>query len=168
MTENTSNSRFGHKPENQHTRTSNSQNDTRQGGEVDQHDVLVSSRNGSLRDGERRSLTVSAPSTASLRTLCERVLEGLGAPSMPAQTPTSSMRRAMFESMRVAGVETLVIDEAQHLLAGALRMQPRVLGDWLREISDAGINVRVTSPKSTKGLLDANAQLARRAAPHQE
>lgn len=109
-----------------------------------------------------RAFSATIPARATIRAVTAALLDGMGAPS-PDRGDATTLARRLAKKLLQCGVEIIVLDEFQHLIANRRSDPVSDVADWLKTIINmTGIPIVVVGLPSSRAVLDQNLQLARR------
>lgn len=114
-------------------------------------------------EGRRQTVVYAvAPAKGTIKSLLERLLQGLGDPYWNRGTESNQTGR-LLHLLEKVGCKMIVLDEFQHLADKGQKLKLSLVSDWLKTLvdtNDFGL-IAVGLPIS-KSVINANAQLAAR------
>lgn len=124
----------------------------------------IFSKKTDLLDPSSAVIVISAPSSPTIGSIIDRILQQLGHPPGIRTTRLQDLRQnILMLALRDRGVRVLIIDEFQHIFRGNRTIVASEITDVLKEISDkTGIPILVFGTDELGDLSHIDAQFATR------
>ncbi|MEO8000673.1 MAG: TniB family NTP-binding protein [Arenimonas sp.] len=114
-------------------------------------------------DGRRQTVVYAvAPAKGTIKSVLERLLQGLGDPYWNRGTESNQTGR-LLHLLKAVDCKMIVLDEFQHLADKSQKFKLSLVSDWLKTLVDTNdFGLIAVGLPTSKSVINANAQLAAR------